>query len=286
MAIEEIIDRLYGLPLAEFTRARNEAASELRKAGQREAAERVKALRKPTTAAAAVNRLVREHRSEVERFLHAAAVLRDAQFSGKGDLAAARQQEHDALERLTGIGGEAARQSLLAAAVDDDAAQQLLEARLEQELEPRGFGTLLAHARPAPVKPAGAKVARATAAHTKPAQPERKKSHDSAVPSRPAEATVAPTKQPPPERKKPDDSAARARLQVTKVALDAAETEERHARRRWEQTQVELEKARAAVERGAGGSREGAGGGRQRTGGGRESPARPRPASRHLTLAV
>ena len=149
MSTEEVIDRLYGLPLAEFTRARNEAAGELRRAGQRDAADRVKALRKPTAAAAAANRLVREHRGEVDQYLRAAAALRDAQFSGQGDRAVATRQEREALGRLTRIGGEAVRQTLLAAAVDDDAAQQLLEARLERELEPRGFGTLLAHARPA-----------------------------------------------------------------------------------------------------------------------------------------
>ena len=191
MAIEEIIDRLYGLPIAEFTQARNEAARELRKAGQREAAERVKALRKPNAAAAAVNRLVREHRGEVERFLRAAAVLGDAQFSGKDAMAAAAKQEHEALERLTGIGGEAVRQTLLAAAVDDAAAQQLLEARLERELEPRGFGTLLDHARPAAAKPAA--------------------------------AAGRPTKPPPPERQKPDDGAARAALQDAEAALSTAD---------------------------------------------------------------
>jgi hypothetical protein len=217
MDIEDIIDRLYGLPLAEFTRARNEAASELSKAGQREAAEHVKALPKPTAAAAAVNRLVREHRSEVEGFLRAADALRDAQFAGKGDLAAATRQEHEELERLISAGGEAVRQTLLAAAADDDAARQLLEARLVRELELPGFGTLLAHARPAAAKPAGP-----TAARPKPA---------------------------PPEKKKPDDRAALARLGDTKAALDAAEAEERDARRLWEQTQERLERARAAVER-------------------------------------
>ena len=156
MTVDEIIDRLYGLPLAEFTAARNEAARELRKAGEREAAERVKALRKPTAAAGAVNRLVREQRSEVEQFLRTAAELRDVQLSGRGDLGAAKRREHEKLERLTGIGGEAVRQTLLAAAVDDDAAQRLLEARLEHELEPRGFGTLLEHAPPAALRPAGA----------------------------------------------------------------------------------------------------------------------------------
>lgn len=151
-AIDEIIDRLYGLPLAEFTGARNAAAGELRKAGQRDAADQVKALRKPSAAAAAVNHLVREHRDEVEQFLRTSAVLRDAQFSGAGGLAAATQQEREELERLVGIGGEAVRQTLLAAAVDDEAAQELLEARLERELEPRGFGSLVAHA-PAAAEP-------------------------------------------------------------------------------------------------------------------------------------
>ena len=189
----------------------------------------MKALRKPSAVAGAVNRLVREHRGEVEQFLRAAAALRDAQFSGKGDLAAATKQEHEALERLTRIGGETVRQTLLAAAVDDDAAQQLLEARLERELEPRGFGTLLAHAtgskRVGPVaRPAAARPTAATAAQTKP-------------------------KPTPPERKKPDDSAARARLQDAKAGLLAAEAQERQARRHWEQTQRDLEKARAAVEK-------------------------------------
>jgi hypothetical protein len=216
MDIEEIIDRLYGLPLAEFTEARNEAARELREAGQREAADRVKALRRPTAAAGAVNRLVREHRGDAEEFLRAAAALRDAQFSGEGDVTAATRREHEELERLTGIGGEGVRQTLLAAAVDDDAAQQLLEARLERELEPRGFGTLLVHARPAVAKPMTA-----TASQAEPA---------------------------PAERKRPDDGAARARLEVAEAALGAAETEERRARRRWELTQVEVEKARAEVE--------------------------------------
>jgi hypothetical protein len=218
MAIDEIIDRLYGLPLAEFTAARNEAARELRKAGEREAAERVKALRKPTAAAGAVNRLVRERRGEVEQFLQAALALRDAQFSGKGDLATATRQEHEALGRLLAIGGEAVRQTLLAAAVDDDAAQQLREARLERELEPRGFGTLLAHAPPAAVMPAGT-----TAPRPAPHSPEW-------------------------EAPKPDDRAARARLGDAEAALAAAETEEREARRRWEVAQHELERARTAVD--------------------------------------
>jgi len=154
---DEIIDRLYGLPLAEFTPARNAAASELRKAGKREEAEQVKALRKPTAAAAAANRLVREHRAEVEEFLAVAATLRDAQFGGKGDLAAATSREREALSRLIRVGGDAVRQTLEAAAADEEAARELLEGRLERELEPRGFGTLLAHTKPRSAKAVDAK---------------------------------------------------------------------------------------------------------------------------------
>jgi hypothetical protein len=146
MTVDEIIDTLYGLPAAEFTAARNEAAAGL--AGDERA--RVKALRKPTAAAAAVNRLVREHRNDVDTFLEASAALRDAQVAGKGRLDDATKRQRDALARLVEAGGEGVRQSLLAAAVDEDAAQELLAGRLERELEPRGFGTLLAQVKPSP----------------------------------------------------------------------------------------------------------------------------------------
>jgi hypothetical protein len=226
VTLDEIIDGLYGLPPSEFTAARNVAARELRSAGQRDAAERVKALRRPTTAAGAVNRLVREQREEVERFLHAAAALRDAQFAGEGDLGAATRLMHETLRRLTGAGGEDVRQSLLAASVDDDAARELLEGRLERELEPRGFGTLLAYAPASPVKLSGAapRVGPETRARADVAAP------DVAVPVG------------------PDDSAARARLAAAQTELQAAEAEEEQARRHWDETRREAEKARAAVD--------------------------------------
>jgi hypothetical protein len=202
---QEIADRLYELAPDEFTSARNEAAAELRRAGRRDEADRIKALRKPTAAAGAVNRLVHEHRSEVEKYLDAAAALRDAQFGGKGDLSVATRREREALERVLELADGDVRQSLQAAAVDDGAAEELLAGRLERELEPRGFGTLLAHASPGRPK-------------TKPA--------------------VA---------KKPDDRAERARLQEAKEARSAAAAEERQARRRWEQTREDLERAEAGV---------------------------------------
>ena len=212
MSADEIADRLYALPHEEFTQARNEAERELRKAGEREQADRVKALRKPTAAAAAANRLVHAHRAEVEAFLRAAATLRDAQFAGKGDLAAAAQAERGELEQLVSLGGEAVRPTLQAAAVDDNTARELLQGRLVREPEPAGFGTLLVHAEPAAAK-----------------SPTRKKVATAAT--------------------RTDDSAARARLREAKKTLGAAAAEERQAKRQWEQAQRELQSAQAAVEK-------------------------------------
>jgi len=210
MTAEEIIDGLYGLPVEEFTTTRDEAVRKLRKEGRREAAEQVKALRKPTSAAAAVNKLVRGYRAEVESFLEAAVRLRDAQVAGTGDAASAAQEERVLLERLVDLGGDAVRGALRAAAVDDDAARDLLAARLVREPEPRGFGTMLAHAKPATRKRMAAK----------------------------GRATV-----------RPDQAAARAKLGEAKKLLAAAAAEEREARQRWTQSQRELERALTTVER-------------------------------------
>jgi hypothetical protein len=216
VSVDKITDRLYALPPEEFTQARNEAERELRRAGEREQADQVKALRKPSAAAGAVNRLVRDHRSQVEEFLETAARLRDAQVSGKGDLASAARAERSALEELVALGGQSVRRTLEAAAVDDDVARDLLAARLVHEPEPAGFGTLLAHTEPDARKPA-------------------------------AKAKSRNRRTPAPAR--PDDSAARSRLQEAKETLSAAAAEERQAQRRLAQAQRELENARAAVEK-------------------------------------
>ena len=214
MTVEDVADRLYGLPLEDFTRARNEAVAELRKAGRRDAADEVKALRKPTASAAAANRLVRGHRADVEDFLAAAAALQDAQFGGRGDLASTIRREREVLSRLVKLGGEDVRQTLQAAAVDQEAAEELLRGRLERELEPRGFGTLLAHARPD--------------------RASRKRAQPRPEPAKP---------------KRPDDGPARAKLNQAKGALAAARSEERQARRRREQAQKDVDAAAEAVER-------------------------------------
>jgi hypothetical protein len=207
-SLDKVIDRLYALEPSEFVRARDEAARELRVAGLRAEAARVKELRRPSAAAGAVNRLVRTHRRDVERFLGAAAALRKAQLEGRS-LETPIRRQRDALAVLVREGGEEVQQSLRAAAVDEEAASLLLEARLEHELEPRGFGTLLEEV------PA--------------AMPARHKPTARAASS------------------KPDTSAARAKLREAERVLAEAESRERDARERWKQSEAQLQRAKEAV---------------------------------------
>src|SRR4051794_10486573 len=84
---DDRIDRLYDLPLSEFTSERNALAAELRASGDHEAAALVKALRKPAAAAWAVNQLVRAEPDLVEALLGAGGELRQAHrqaASGRG----------------------------------------------------------------------------------------------------------------------------------------------------------------------------------------------------------
>ncbi|MGH2820044.1 MAG: hypothetical protein ACRDJ5_05265, partial [Actinomycetota bacterium] len=77
-------DDLFGLPLEEFTRARNDLAAELRRGGDREGAARVKALRKPSITAWALNQVARSHPEDAERVVVAGERLLEAQRGTPG----------------------------------------------------------------------------------------------------------------------------------------------------------------------------------------------------------
>jgi hypothetical protein len=79
MASEPEGDKLYALPLEEFTKARDALAARLKSAGDGETAAGVKELKKPTTPAWAVNQLARRSRGAVDQLIEAADRLRHAQ---------------------------------------------------------------------------------------------------------------------------------------------------------------------------------------------------------------
>lgn len=164
MRLDEELDRLYGLPLAEFTGARNELASELVKAGNREAADEVKALRKPSLSAWAVNQLARKERLQVRSLMTAAERLRNAQAmllrGGSRDEVQEAVQRHrevigalldSAKEVLRSAGHPATdatleriRETLTAVAAYDEGMKLVEEGRLSEDLDPAGFGPVTA----------------------------------------------------------------------------------------------------------------------------------------------
>ncbi|HVK28372.1 MAG TPA: hypothetical protein VM575_08525 [Nocardioides sp.] len=95
----EIADDLYALPLAEFTPARDARAKELK--GTPLAA-RVKALRKPSTAAWVLNLLVRRESAQVDQVLNVGAALREAQEAmSAGELRALTKQRRQVTAAVT-----------------------------------------------------------------------------------------------------------------------------------------------------------------------------------------
>jgi hypothetical protein len=169
MDVEDELDRLYELPLDEFTAARNELAKRLRGDGDRDEAERVRGLAKPTVATWAVNQLARRRPKRLKALLDAAGGLRKAQERALGGdhgdaLRRAAQDERrvvlelrrEARDLLAEAGRPAADATLervaktLKAAAHDPETRELLEAgRLAEEMEATGFEALAGMAPPA-----------------------------------------------------------------------------------------------------------------------------------------
>ena len=152
------LDRLYQLPLNEFTSARDELVKQLRAQGEREKAQEIKALRKPTAAVWLVNQLARERQLDVQRLLKAGESLTKSQAqaaAGKSSFPEARRDEQRALDQLAkaaseiaereGIGSPAvgkATETLRAASLTAEGREHLRRGRLTEELEPPGFEAL------------------------------------------------------------------------------------------------------------------------------------------------
>ena len=151
--MERELDRLYQVPPGEFTAARDELAKRLRDGGEREQADQVKKLRKPTAGVWLVNRLARERELDVQRLTKAGEAL--GKGSSSEGFATARDEEQRSLERLhqaarelaerEGIGTpsvERATQTLRAASLTDEGRRLLKQGRLTEELQPPGFEAL------------------------------------------------------------------------------------------------------------------------------------------------
>src|ERR671910_858198 len=221
--------KLYGLPLSEFTAARNARAKALKQQDP-ELAAAVAALPKPSVAAGALNELAREDPSEVRALIQSGKRLRAAQeaaVAGKSgaDLNEAVAEHRAALDRVTrdlrrrklsGATLEKATQTLRVASIDPELWPLLERGALHEDLAASGFGL-----DPAIV----AKRPKTATAKPKPAAPSK------------AELAA--------ERRRQE---AQDRLEEAEAALAEAEKRAREAARAVERAAAEVERARRRVE--------------------------------------
>lgn len=149
------INELYGLPLEQFTPARDALAKEVDQGGDRDGASRVRALRKPVVAGWALNRLAREDPDGVRELLELGDTLRAAhrRAASGGDVepfrAAADERRRlvraltSKAEAIVGSRGsvtaavaDAIAGTLEAAAVDEETGTLLRSGRLVKPVRP------------------------------------------------------------------------------------------------------------------------------------------------------
>jgi hypothetical protein len=150
------LDELFAAPLGEFVAVRNRIASELRKSGDKDAADEVKAIKKPSAVVWTLNGLAREDKAGVKALVDAADRMREVQ-SGRSNTSFA-----DAQKALTGATRKLAKRgaellaegdkkpsdamaqrldrALTAAAASPEVGELLRAGRLLEEPEPVGFG--------------------------------------------------------------------------------------------------------------------------------------------------
>jgi hypothetical protein len=239
------VDKLFQIPLAEFTGARNSLAAKLKKEGDTEAAERVKTLAKPSISAWAANQLYWRDRKAFDRLIAAGDQFRQAQaaqLAGKSaDLRAPLDARRQALSELMKIAGDILREAghpaspdttrrimttLEALATYGQHAAAPSAGRLTDDVDPPGFEALAA------LVPRGSSASRQTAPRVIPfnlrkPEPAKRRGGDTKEDARRVEA----------ER--------RAREAEARKALQEAERALADARRAAERARAEMKAAAA-----------------------------------------
>ena len=258
--VDAVTDELYALPPGTFTSSRDAEVKKARAAGDKAAATRIAALRRPTVVAWLANQLARQHADEVEPLVALGEALRVATATLSGpalrELSRQRQQLVHALvqqaramaegagQRVTEDAARGLEDTLHAALADPDDAARLVEGRLTDAMARTGFGS---GPTGAAVPPAGGTPARGRPARGTP--PKR------TPPKR--TATARATRRAAEDRRRAGE---RARLEselgeawaVARSAADAreeADTEDRTTKERRTSAQREVERLRSALAR-------------------------------------
>ncbi len=223
MHLEAVADELYRLPPGEFTAARNEAAKKARSHGDRQLAQQIRSLRRPTTPAWLANQLVHHHPAEMEALLDLGRELREVMAElGAEELRELTQQRYRLVSalvdqarsiasrqvgaRVTDEVAQALRTTLEATLSDPGSAEAVASGHLAEALSVSGFGSM-AHRKPPPSVRRRGRVAKApsvTWTNGAGAMPDGEPSMTSRLPRR----TNAPLE---PRRLPPNGSCARPR---------------------------------------------------------------------------
>jgi hypothetical protein len=147
------VDELFVGPLDEFVKRRDALVKELKTAGDKDTAAAVKALRKPSTAAWAVNQVARRRGAELDEQVGAANGVPAAQArAGQGkDGSGLRTAGEQWRKRIHALAAEVAKEAgaqyrddaaetFEAASTSDEWAAVLKAGRLVATLSPSGFG--------------------------------------------------------------------------------------------------------------------------------------------------
>jgi hypothetical protein len=262
--LDAALDRLYGLPAAEFTPARDALAKELRGAKRRDDATAVKGLRRPTAPAAAINQLARQESGLMDALLDAARELREVQErlldgeAGRDELRAAADAERRAVGALVAAAGglpeppspaalEKVRATLHAATTDGAVRDAIARGRLEREAETSGaWGTLPLVGLEAP-----SSAARGSGRAPSRADAPEAATPDAATPEAATPEAATPAAAPPGAAT--PDAAPSKRARAREVAEEEAPAEaapsaaDRARERRAAKRAAELERARATA---------------------------------------
>jgi hypothetical protein len=156
--LNDEVDELFQLPLAEFTDARNALAKRLKQSGRANDANLVKTLTKPSVSAWTVNQLYWNHRDEFETLLAAGRRVREAQVSAApsrlADMRAALDARREALVGLSELatsllreaGSNPSLETIRRITTTLEALSALADGptlgRLTQDVDPPGFESL------------------------------------------------------------------------------------------------------------------------------------------------
>ena len=242
--LNDDVDALFKLPLAEFIDARNTLAKQLKVSGRADDANLVKTLTKPSVSAWTVNQLYWNYRDEFEMLLAAGRRFRKAQTSGKiADMRDSLNARSEALLQLSELatsllsdaGHSPAPGTIHRITTTLEALSALTDGptlgRLSQDVDPPGFESLASFIPAAP----GAKKPSTTAVSD-----TRKTEETRQVKIAAAKVSL--------QAAKKAMADARVRVQSLDSAKKTAQAEVKQAEKQLREAEDRFKKARAASE--------------------------------------